>query len=378
MRMRVHQLVHTLNYGDAISGEAIAIMRLLRRRGVSSRIFSVHSHEKVRNECTDWRELGAELEEARKGGDEVALVLHYSIGSPLNDLFRTTPGVRTALIYHNLTPDRWFTGYNARVVADLRKGRAELPSLLAQTEIVLADSDYNRAELEALGCRSSEVLPLLIDTEKWAVAANAGIKQALAGHGGKNLLHVGRFAPNKRIEDILKAFYFYHHKIEKRSKLWLVGTDIDTEIYSFELRRLATELRIDHAVEWVGTVADSELRAFYEGADAYLCMSEHEGFCVPLLEAMHFGVPIIAYASTAVPDTLGEGGVLISRKAPAETAELIDLVIRDQMLRSRLIAAGRHRVADFAPERFDAALAERLLDRLTSTTDRAVSASCTG
>ena len=381
--MRIHQFVHTLNYGDAISGEAIAISRMLRNRGLKSRIFSVNAHEKVRGECSDWRDFKAEIEDAAKAGEEVAGVLHYSIGSPLNELYQTTPDLRRVLIYHNLTPERWYFGYNSRVVADLRQGRAELPGLLSSSDIVLADSDYNRAELEEAGCRTAQVLPLLIDTEKWSVSANGGIAQAIRGHGGRNILHVGRFAPNKCVEDIIKAFYFYHHKIDKQSKLWLVGSDIDTEIYSFELRRLITELRVDHAVEMVGTVADSELRAFYESCDLYLCMSEHEGFCVPLLEAMHFGLPIIAFASTAVPETLGDGGALIGAKAPAQTAELMSLIINDSALRTRLVDAGKRRVEQFSPAAFELALEQQLvapLKRTRSTNEhpmtQAVSASC--
>ena len=362
--MRIHQFVHTLSYGDAISGEAIAISRYLRRMGFKSTIYSIHAHEKVKSERSHWERFQTDLQEAEAQGERTAVILHYSIGSPLNKLFRETPGIFRGLIYHNLTPEKWFLSYNARVTADLRQGRSELPELLCEVDIVLADSHYNRSELVEMGCPNAGVLPLLIDLEKWQVAANPGIARAVRGHGGKNLLHVGRFAPNKCVEDILKVFYFYHHKIEPKSRLWLVGSDIDTELYAFELRRLVSEFRMKKAVEFVGTVADSELRAFYEGADAYLCMSEHEGFCVPLLEAMHFGVPVIAFDSTAVGETLGKGGLLLGYKAPAATAELVHKVINDAPLRKSLVDAGRSRVRDFSPEAFQKALEDVLVHPL--------------
>ncbi len=362
--MRIHQFVHTLSYGDAISGEAIAISRYLRRMGFNSTLYSIHAHEKVKSERRHWECFAADLKEAEAAGEQTAVILHYSIGSPLNAIFRDTPGILRGLIYHNLTPEKWFLSYNARVTADLRQGRRELPELLKEVDIVLADSDYNRSELVEMGCPRAAVLPLLIDLEKWDVPANPGIARAVRGHGGKNLLHVGRFAPNKCVEDILKVFYFYHHKIEPKSRLWLVGSDIDTELYAFELRRLVSEFRMKKAVEFVGTVADSELRAFYEGADAYLCMSEHEGFCVPLLEAMHFGVPVLAYDSTAVGETLGQGGLLLGRKAPAETAELVHRVVNDAALRRSLVDAGRARVRDFSPEAFQSALQSVLVEPL--------------
>lgn len=371
--MRIHQFVHTLSYGDAISGEAIAISRYLKRMGFKSTLYSIHAHEKVKGERSNWENFQADLKEAEAAGEQTAVLLHYSIGSPLNTLFRETPGILRGLIYHNLTPEKWFLSYNARVTADLRQGRSELPELLRDVDIVLADSHYNRSELVEMGCARAAVLPLLIDLEKWQVPANAGIARAVRGHGGKNLLHVGRFAPNKCIEDILKIFYFYHHKIEPKSRLWLVGSDIDTELYAFELRRLVSEFRMKRAVEFVGTVADSELRAFYEGADAYLCMSEHEGFCVPLLEAMHFGVPVIAYDSTAVGETLGQGGILLGRKAPAETAELVHRVIQDKALSGAMVTAGRARVQEFSPEAFQRALEAVLVRPLAELAGRGAS-----
>lgn len=362
--MNVHQFVHTLSYGDAISGEATAIQRLLRSLGYKSEIYCLHSHEKVKECARLWTNFTPDLELALAANEDTAVILHYSIGSPLNSLYQSETRIAKALIYHNLTPEKWFLGYNPRVVADLIQGRAELPELLKIVDIALADSEYNRLEMEQFGCLSARVLPLFLDLEKWSVAANPGIARALRGHGGLNVLHVGRFAPNKRLEDILKAFYFFHHKIEPKSKLWLVGSDIDTEIYSFELRRLATELRLDQVVECVGTVADSELRAFYENSDVYLCMSEHEGFCVPLIEAMHFELPVIAYNSTAVGDTLGGGGILLGRKSPAEVAELMSIVCRDGTVREQMVRAGKQRTAEFVPDRFLSNLRNVLLDPL--------------
>ena len=363
--MQINQFVHTLSYGDAISGEALAIKRLLRSMGVRSEIYSIHTHHLLKNDNRHWSHYGEDSAAAREHGEQQALVLHYSIGSPLNALFRDEHDVLRALIYHNLTPDHWFLGYNPRVVSDLRQGRTELPRLLEFVDLAIADSEFNKQELMEFGAKEACVLPLLIDRQKWETSPNPGIVRVLKSHGGKNILHVGRLAPNKCVEDIIKAFYFYHHKIEQNSKLWLVGSDIDTEIYSFELRSLITELRLKDAVEMVGTVADSELRSFYEASDVYLCMSEHEGFCVPLIEAMHFGLPVIAFNSSAVGDTLGDGGLLLKNKAPAETAELINLVVTDASLRSEMITRGKARSEIFNESRFTDQLKSLLLEPLS-------------
>lgn len=366
MQVAIHQFVHTLQYGDAISGEAIALQRLMTRRGISSKIYSVHAHEKVADLITPYvrceREIAAEL----LAGIKVAVILHHSIASPLNTLFMKLHGVVKFMIYHNLTPVHWFQSYNPRVVKDLEHGRDELPLLLEYPDVILADSIFNAHELAALGCKNVEVFPLVFDTEKWQQPANPGIASALTKHGGKNILTVGRIAPNKCVEDIIKPFYFYHHKINRKSRLWIVGVDTDTEIYSFELKRLVQELRLKEAVTFVGSVSDGELRAFYENSDVYMAMSEHEGFCMPIVEAMHFCVPIIAFNSCAVPETLGGAGVLLQDKSPAVIAELMHVVATDLDLRRSLQELGKKRVADFSIENFSLQFDSKILKRVTS------------
>lgn len=365
-RLVIHQLVHTLNYGDAISGEALAIRRICHKLSIDSKIYCLNAHEKVKAWATSWKEFSQddaprELGEPRKTR---GLLFHFSLASPLNELFVQAREYYRIFLYHNLTPAHWYSSYNTRVVADLRRGREVLPTLISQADLVLADSEFNRQELLQLGAEAVETLPLLFDLEKWSLAANGGIERILKGHGGKNLLHVGRIAPNKCLEDIVKAFYFYHHKIEKRSRLWLIGSDIDTEIYAFELRRLVNELRLKEVVTFVGAVADCELKAFYQNSDLYLCMSEHEGFCVPLLEAMYFGVPIIAFDAGAVKDTAGDAGLLLARKAPAETAELMNLLFDNQGLKNNCIEQGRKRVEQFTTPAFIRTFQSLIVDRM--------------
>jgi glycosyltransferase involved in cell wall biosynthesis len=166
--------------------------------------------------------------------------------------------------------------------------------------------------------------------------------------------------PNKRIEDLLKVFYFYRKRIDPDSRLFLVGIDTDMEIYSFALRQMIHDLAL-RGVLFCGRVSQRELVTYYRLAHVYLCMSEHEGFCVPLLEAMHFGVPVIAYAAGAVPETLGEAGALASRKDFPELAELSALLCMDRELRGSMVAAGRERVREFLPDAV-APVLRRLLD----------------
>jgi len=339
----VHQLVHTLSYGDAISGEVMSLQYCFREMGFESEIYAINVHPSYKGQARKYTEL--DLSYAGR------VILHYSIGSPLNRMYEDLSGAHRTLIYHNLTPPEWFKGINPRIVREIEAGVAELPQLCRISNSLIADSTFNLGELKKLGF-SGEVLELPVDTRKWKEDRNGGIYSLVKSEPGVHVLHVGRLAPNKCIEDIIKSFYFLHHHINKQSRLWLVGIDIDTELYAYSLKRLVQELRLEQAVNFVGCLADSEVRALYEACSVYLCMSEHEGYCLPLIEAMHFGLPVISYASSAVPETMSDGGILLNEKRHAEIAELINYIEEDQDFRNRLVQAGRDRVKNLSFESF--------------------------
>lgn len=343
--MKIHQLLHTLSYGDAISGEVLALQRCLQELGVDSEIFAINIHPKYKGRARDYRELERDF--------DGKVVLHYSLGSPLNDLYRSLTSAIRVLVYHNITPPEWFDGVNPRVVRDIKAGLADLSTLCKESDHLLSDSHFNADELLALGFQS-DVLELPIDPARWTEESNSGIASLLKNDPVLHLLHVGRVAKNKKIEDVIKAFYFLHHHLEPRSKLWLVGIDTDTEIYSFALKRMVYQLKLDKAVTFTGGMSDSEVRAFYENASVYLTLSEHEGFCLPVVEAMHFGLPVIAFAQGALPATVGRGGIIVNEKNPAGIAELALKVYRDPALRSELKERGRARVEELSYERFKA------------------------
>jgi glycosyltransferase involved in cell wall biosynthesis len=343
----IHQLVHTLSYGDAISGEVRALRNAFSNCGYKSDIFTINTHPRYANETKSYLSLSPEF--------EGKIILHYSIGSPLNQSYLDLKRASRVLVYHNMTPAHWFYSINPRVAADLVRGYEELPTLCLASDQLVADSNFNAEELRNLGFTCS-VLPLPVGGVRWGeeknTAPNMGILSLLQKSGHLNLLHVGRIAPNKSIEDLLKVFYFLHHYIEKKSTLWLVGIDTDTEVYSFHLKRLAYELGIRDAVRFTGGCADEEVRAFYRGSSVYLGMSEHEGFCLPILEAMSEGLPVLAFDAGAVAETMGEAGILFKEKRHAEIAELVALVHRDVSLRRSLIDAGKIRANAFSEANF--------------------------
>jgi L-malate glycosyltransferase len=357
MSVAVHQLVHTLSYGDAISGEVLALQRAIREFGFESEIYSINTHPHYKCQTRDYRDFPSNF--------TGKVILHLSLGSPLSALYNSLEDAERILVYHNITPAKWFKGVNPRIVADITQGLSELPKLCQVSDLILADSPFNAKELAEHGFPAT-VLPLPVDPLRWSEPANKGLTDLLATDSSLHLLHVGRLAPNKCIEDIIKAFYFLRHHVEPKSKLWLVGIDIDTELYSFSLKRLARELEVDDAVQFVGGLSDSEVRAFYQQSSVYICMSEHEGFCVPLIEAMHFGLPVIAYNSSAVADTVATGGIVVNQKRHAELAELVNKVAKPGELRQRLISAGQARVRELSYESFKLNLKKVLIDRSDS------------
>lgn len=338
----IHQLLHTLSYGDAISGEALALQRCLKSLGFESEIFAINVHPVYKKDAAS---LGVRDYRTLPHDTDAGVILHYSLGSPLNAVYRALSRAERTLVYHNLTPADWFRGVNPRIVRDIEQGMLELPELCRISHQLIADSAFNAGELAALGFSTAQVLELPIDPLRWSEPRNDGIYSLLKSQPGINVVHIGRLAPNKCIEDIIKAFYFLNRFIDKQSRLWLAGIDIDTEIYSFSLKRLVHSLGLEEHVIFAGCMADSELRALYEAGSVYCCMSEHEGFCLPVVEAMHFGLPVVSFASSALPDTIGAGGILVKEKRHAEIAELLAEVSRNQELRASLIAAGKARVA---------------------------------
>ena len=350
MSASVHQLVPNLAFGDAISQQALTLRRMLRALGCRSEIYAQHVDARLRGEARPFARLRAEQ------GDRAHVLYHFSIASEVTDTYRLLPNPRT-LLYHNITPPGFFRGVNEKVAALCARGRHELAGLAATCELALADSEFNRGELEALGYPKTAVLPIVLDPERFDDRPVARLQGYRDGH--VNFLHVGRLVPNKRIEDVIRTFWFYRRKINPDSRLFLVGIDTDMEIYSFALRSLVERLAVP-GVAFVGRVDRRELATYYRLAHVYLCMSEHEGFCAPLVEAMHFGVPVIAYAATAVPETVDDAGVLVSEKRFAEVAELVALLGEDGRLRDRLVAAGRERARAFRPEAFEGRVRELL------------------
>ncbi|NUR54845.1 MAG: glycosyltransferase family 4 protein [Acidobacteria bacterium] len=343
MSGRVHQVLATLGYGDAIGHEVLGIQRALQDAGVGSEIFVETADRRLEHLTTDYREMVGAI-----APDDV-LIHHFSIGSRASRTAFAMPG-RMALVYHNITPPEYFVGVHKDLVKLCFRGRRELTAYVPRVDLALGDSEYNRDELRALGFSSTGVLPVVPDFSHLDGPPNTMTSSGF-DDGWTNILFVGRVIPNKKFEDVIRAFHVYRTRHNPRSRLLLVGSYSGFERYLAMLHSLIARLGTPD-VHCLGHVSNEELTAFYEIADLFLCASEHEGFCVPLIESFYKGVPVLAYAATAVPATMDGGGVLFTTKDPFEIARLMaaildDADLGDAVVRSQDAALERLRRKDF-------------------------------
>jgi glycosyltransferase involved in cell wall biosynthesis len=272
-------------------------------------------------------------------------ILHLSIGTPLNALFRALP-CRRVILYHNVTPAEYFRLYNPATCADLAEGRRQMAALAGAAHVNLADSSFNAAELEACGYRDVRVLPLLIDLLGFEPHRRDAAVERRVTAGARNVLFVGRCAPNKRIEDLLATTYLLQRHIEPRARLVHAGSFAGVEAYHTLLLAQARELGLRETL-FLGPVTQDGLNSCYRAADLFLCLSAHEGFCAPLLEAMLYDVPVVALDAGAVAETLDGAGVLVRDRRLPLIAETCGAVLADPALRAAIVARQRCRVAAY-------------------------------
>jgi len=352
--LRVHQIVPRLDAGDAVSNQAMAIHTLLERWGLESRIFAYDMDEYGRRYAsfdTAYREFA--------GNEEDLLIFHYALYCD-NYRYYLESRNRKVLIYHNITPPGFYEYFYPEAVRLCTLGRDLLPQL-ALCDLALGDSDFNRRELVEAGfpAEKTGVLPINPPLGKLdGVEEDTGLARWL-GDGRTNLLYVGRAVPNKKLEDVIKLFYCYHRGVNALSRLVFAGP-LPVNTYYSALLSLARRMGIEDRVFFLGKVSDGGLKACYRYSHYYVSMSEHEGFCVPLLEAFHFGLPVLAYAAGAVPETMGGAGVLFDVKDFALLAEFLDRLALDAFLRERITAAQWERLEAFSEDSFAIKLQEVL------------------
>jgi L-malate glycosyltransferase len=353
----VNQWVPAAHRGDAIGDSARKVRDLLRASGHGADVFAMTMDDDLRD---DVRPFG---DPAARRGD--VTIFHFALPSPMTEAFASLAGARV-LQYHNITPAHFFAPYDPGLFRLAALGRQELRTLSGRVDLALGDSEFNRVELEELGFSPTGVMPIAVDLARITDAPRRPALEEVLDDRLTNILYVGRIAPNKKIEDHIRLAEAYKRYVDAECRFIFVGKHDAVPRYYAMVRALIAEYRmLPDRFLFPGSVPDADLAAYYRLADAYVSLSEHEGFCVPLLEAMAADVPVLAYAAGAVPETLGGAGVLFSPKDLEMAAEMLGMLVYDDPVRSAVLAGQRRRVSDFAPERIGARLAE-VLARVSS------------
>ena len=342
--MRIIQLLTTLSFGDAVSNDALALRGAIADMGYETAIYAENIDRRLPKDAAGHISEMPEL----SSGD--ALLYHLSTGTDLN--FRLPSfSCRKMMIYHNITPPEYFRPYSPQAAALTEYGLEGVRFLHDKVDYCLADSEYNKAELLKYGYDCPvDVRPVLVRFEDYAQPHDDGVYRKYTSDGFTNIIFVGRIAPNKKQEDLILTYYKYH-KLNPKSRLILVGSYSGMENYHERLMTYAQRLGVAENVVFTGHISFPAILAFYKAADVFLCMSEHEGFCVPLVEAMYFDVPVIARRTSAIPCTMGNSGFLTDTDSPDFTAKAIERVVTDKQLRQIIIDGQRERLKDFDSKR---------------------------
>lgn len=353
--MRVHQWVPAAHKGDAIGDSARRVRGLLRSMGHESEIFALTIDDDLRHDVRLFSDP------ASRSGD--LTIFHFALPSPMSQAFAALPHGRV-LQYHNVTPAHYFASYAPPLFRLASIAREELGGLASVCDLALGDSEYNRQELEDIGFGHTGVLPIAVDTGRLTNAPRHPVLEEILDDGLVNFLFVGRIAPNKKIEDHIRLAEQYKRYVDAYYRFIFVGRyDVVPQYYATIRAMLSEYKMLDDRFIFTGPVPDVELAAYYRASSVYISLSEHEGFCVPLVEAMAMDVPVLAYSAAAVPDTLGGAGLQFAPKDLEYAAELLSMLAFEDTPREEILAGQRRRLRDFG----DAVIQQRLRSMISAS-----------
>ena len=339
----MHQFIATLNPHDATGTHALKLRAALRGAGWRSEIFAEAIHDDLASEAfKHWM-----YPEHAAPGD--VAVYQFTTSSAVAG-YLAEQGLPLILDFHNFTGPEYFAGWEPRSVARAVAAADELARLAPGALLGLAKSPYSREELRRAGCRRTVVAPVLADHGRVAGPADRRVAAELArlgADGGADILFVGRIVPSKAQHDLVKALWAYRRLYDGKARLHLVG-GTSSFAYTKALQDFVHDLGLSAAVRLPGEVSDAALAAYFGAADVYLSLSAHEGFGVPLVEAMVAGVPVVTRGAGAVPDTVADAALVLAAADPSYVAAAVHRACTDQRLRATLTAAGGRRAAALA------------------------------
>jgi L-malate glycosyltransferase len=338
----VHQFIHSFVDRDAASSHARHVQRIVRDMGLQSDVYAWEwrGERSKAKSFTDYRTAG--------DPNNTWMLYHLATESPIATFLHDRPE-RVAVNHHNITTPELIEPWEPTIAAELLRARSQFHDLAAHTERAIGVSKFNAEELLHAGYRNVDVAPVLFDPGDFEHAVDAKLDEQLkrAKHnGGSDWLFVGRVAPHKCLHDVVKALSVYRRVYDPNARLHLVG-GMWSHRYWTVLNHYIDNIGLRDAVFVTNGVSNAALGAYYRNADVFVYLSEHEGFGVPVLEAFHNDVPVVAFNSTAIPETVGDGGIVLDDKASGRVAAAVHKVLSDGATRRALRQAGHRRLEEF-------------------------------
>ncbi|NLI14046.1 glycosyltransferase [Pelotomaculum propionicicum] len=334
--MQIDQIIPSMRHGDDISNAVLVLQKIIKDLGCESDIFTQTGQQE-----TGTKDLSS------LDGERDNIIYHMFIGSRAAKTLAGIKAKRKVLFYHGIMPPEYFENHPSQIY--MLGGREELKKLKNQFEFAFTTTKYLEGELYKEGYGETCVLPLPVDLEEYDQEPDLQLMKAY-DDDYTNILFVGQITPNKKLEDTISVFNYYHKRLNPKSRLFLVGSFSSHAGYCQKLLALIKELEIKN-VFLTGRTSFKKLLAYYRLSRVFLCMSEYEGFSTPLIEAMYLKVPIVAFNRASVPEILGESGCLINDKDVRETARLLDRIVNDHTKRKEMIRLQSKRVTAFLPEK---------------------------
>lgn len=352
---RIVQVVSSLNYGDAVGNDVIAIKNALIKSGFVTEIYAASIHKKIPAGTARTIRRLPELKE------KDIIIYHFAAEDSLSEMLKGLK-CKKVLRYHNVTPPEFFKNYDSGAEKNTKIGLEQIRQLKDDIDYVMTVSEFNERDLRSMGYKCPIfVVPILIQFKDYEQEPSEKIVKQYSD-GVKNIIFVGRIAPNKKIEDVISVYDYYHKKVDANTRLIIVGSYNEKNKYYQYLQKCIKKLSAKNVI-FTGHIAFDEILGYYKIADAFLCMSEHEGFCVPLVEAMYFKVPIVAYGSTAIPGTLNGCGILLENKQPEVVAEGLKAVFEKEKMK-QIVEDEVRRLDDFSHKAVEKQMFE-VLDIIT-------------
>ena len=345
MSVEVHQFVQSFVDHDAISSHVRHLRDVIIGMGIRSEVYAGEWRGQ-RSKASFFRDY-----DTSGAARDAWTLYHLSTASPIADYLESAP-MRVAVNYHNITPYEFMAPWEPAVAPELSAARRQLRSLAGHTEAAIGVSQYNERELQHEGYRNTSVAPILFDPQEFERELDQSTVNELRArkaNGGSDWLFVGRLTPHKCQHQIIQALAVYQRLYDPKARLHIVG-GLSSHLYWTVLNKYVDVLGLTGSVFITKGVSNGALGAYYQECDAFVCVSEHEGFGVPLLEAMHNDTPVIAYDAAAVGETVGGGGVVLDDKSPARVAAAVHRVLSDDAVRDGVVAAGRTRLEAFSLE----------------------------